>query len=686
MKITSARIILLFTIALISINARADIKLPHIIADNMMLQQKSKCPLWGWADPGESVTVKGSWGAKAETITGPDGKWMTQIETPKFGGTHYIDFIGKNYLRVSNVIFGDVYLASGQSNMEITMTGWAPYDTITGAYEAIQTSLNPNLRFFSAKQKVSFDLEDDTEGWWSSAGPETTLWYSAFAYFYARKLNQETGVPIGIVNASWGGSNGESWLSMPYIKEMSEFKEAVQEYEQSIPLQKKLSDWITSHHELVSEGDWMTKYVDMNYNDDECARAGFNDSQWPTMKLPCYYDNPENMGAFDGIVWFRRWVEIPEKWRGKKLILSLGPIDDMDATFVNGEQVGESLRDGMWNVPRTYNIMPGLVRSGKMLIAIRLIDNGNGGGVYGNRDVMRIYPEGQEDNPEESLPIWGEWKYLPTAEFKDDRLYQYDHKTMEFYQRPNVQVTLSPKTITGLYNSMLNPIMPYKMTGIIFYQGESNCGRAEEYTKLLPLIVQCWRDGFHNPNMKFYYAQIAPYQYNVNSMSFELREAQRRCQELIPSSGMTCLMDLGKKESMHPNSKREAAERMALWAMKDIYGKKVETSGPNYESMVVNKNSIELTFSHTTGGLVVRGEGLTDFEIADSKGNYVPANAEIQGDKVIVSSPDVTNPKNVRYCWKDWVQSPSLFNGAGLPASSFTTEKRITPKKVVYEE
>jgi sialate O-acetylesterase len=424
----------------------------------------------------------------------------------------------------------------------------------------------------------------------------------------------------------------------------------------------------------------------MEFNDEECAKLSYDDSKWKEMRLPSYYDNQENIGTYDGVVWFRRKVTIPDEWQGKKLILSLGPIDDMDAAFVNGEKVGETMQSGYWNQERKYTILPGLIRAGEMLIAVRMLDNGNGGGIYGRADLMKIYPEGEENNPDQAVYLAGMWKYLPTCEYLDGVLYQYDHRKCEYNSRPQVDVTLSNKTLAANYYGMLAPIAPFRMAGVIWYQGESNIGFAEQYFKLVPTLVQCWRDSFKNQGMKFYYCQIAPYEFGFGAASYEIREAQRRCMSVINGAGMVSLIDLGRKETMHPVRKKEVGERLALWPLNDLYGKKCETSGPDFHSMVINKNKIELSFTHAESGLVAKGGRLSGFEIGDSRGNFLPADAEISGDKVIVQCPEIPKPKNVRYCWKNYVRTASLYNGAGLPASSFSTEKRITPKKVVFTE
>ncbi len=683
---TNYMTLLLAAIVLTVASASANIRLPHIFSDHMMLQQQSTCPIWGWASPGEKITIKGSWGSETVTETNSDGKWSARITTKKFGGPFTLTISGNNTIVINDVLIGEVWLASGQSNMEIPLMGWQPQDTILGAHQAIQNANNPNIRFINVKQQAAFEPRDDIEGSWNAINQHTATFCSATAYFFAQKLNEETGIPIGIVNASWAGCNAESWVDIEYIKTMPEFKDKIDEYMTSLPLQINLHNWIKKHPVVQPGPDWLTEFSAMEFNDEECAKLSYDDSKWKEMRLPSYYDNQENIGTYDGVVWFRRKVTIPDEWQGKKLILSLGPIDDMDAAFVNGEKVGETMQSGYWNQERKYTILPGLIRAGEMLIAVRILDNGNGGGIYGRADLMKIYPEGEENNPDQAVYLAGMWKYLPTCEYLDGVLYQYDHRKCEYNSRPQVDVTRSNKTLAANYYGMLAPIAPFRMAGVIWYQGESNIGFAEQYFKLVPTLVQCWRDSFKNQGMKFYYCQIAPYEFGFGAASYEIREAQRRCMSVINGAGMVSLIDLGRKETMHPVRKKEVGERLALWPLNDLYGKKCETSGPDFHSMVINKNKIELSFTHAESGLVAKGGRLSGFEIGDSRGNFLPADAEISGDKVIVQCPEIPKPKNVRYCWKNYVRTASLYNGAGLPASSFSTEKRITPKKVVFTE
>lgn len=657
------------------LTASAEIKLPHIFASNMVLQQLSECPIWGYANPGENVYVTASWGVGGSTFADNTGKWKVMLKTPIHGGPYSIDIHGTNHIKLENVLIGEVWLATGRANVEIPVGGWGRGDTITGSAQAIENCDNDNIRIMTILSNQSFLEEADASGWWASMNKNNTPHVSAFAYFFAKKIYEETGIPVGIVVAGVGGSCIESWVAKDYLKKIPSFKQRMSDFDGYLPMQTKLNNWIKEHSKIVPSDDWQTRFKTMKFSDYDCAKLSYDDAKWNTMRLPCYYDDSKNMGVYDGIVWFRKWVDIPGDWVGKKLKISLGPIDDMDECYVNGELVGATLVDGKWNVKRVYDIAPGVVNSGEMLISVRLIDDGSGGGIYGNASDMKIYPEGQEDD---AIYIAGDWKYLPTGEFLDGMIYEYDCNTREYYNRPKVSVMLSKTTVTALYNAMVAPLMPYKMAGVICYNGEGNVGRASEYASIMQQQAACLRAGFQCPDMRFYYTQIAPFEYGEYICSAELRDAQRRALELIPNSGMTSLMDLGRKDSKLIHRMSDAAERVARWALNDLYGRPCETSGPLLSSFEINKGRVVLSFTHTEGGLVVKGAKLRDFEISDSKGKYYPAEAEIVGDKIEVWSPRIPKPQNVRYCWKNYYRDVSLYNGAGLPASSFTTEKKLS--------
>ncbi|MBQ9213825.1 MAG: hypothetical protein IJ150_07800 [Bacteroidales bacterium] len=672
------KILIILTVLFVSFDVKADIKLPHIISDRMVLQQKTLCNLWGKSDPFEEITVKASWDAEATTKADNFGNWSVKLQTPKAGGSFFIDFIGKNHIRVNDILIGEVWIASGASNMEMPLAGWPPHDMVVGGLQAIEQCNHEDIRITIIEHKPSFNKEDDAGCRWYKCSPDGGANISALAYFFAKKIHDGLGnIPVGIVLTCWTGSNAECWADLEVLKLIPSLKDQISEFERCKPLQDNLNNWIRGHRRIILNNDWAHAFENVDFLDKDVCRLSFDDSEWKSMELPCYMDNPDGIGAFDGIVWFRKWVNIPLEWTNKKLILSLGPIDDRDVTFVNGEKVGETLMDGAWNLERKYEIPQSVIRGNDLLIAVRVIDGGNGGGICGVRELMCIYPE---DEPSKAISIAGDWKYLPTAELFNDSYFSLDYKTMEFYKRPNVPTSLNMKTISALYNSMIYPIIKFSSAGIIFSHGESNVGRSEEYMKLLPILVENWRKTAGNPDLKFYYVQSAPNAVQEEGAE-QMREAQRRLQNVIPNSAMVTEMDLGRFSSIHTLDKKKTADRLAAVAFNDLYGKPQETSGPEFVSMSISKNKITLSFSHVGGGLVCQGKRLTDFEVLDSKGNVYEAEAEIQGDKIVVSSSECPSPKNVRYAYRNWVQKPTLYNKEGFAASSFTTEKKFTDYK-----
>lgn len=671
------KILLFFTALSTVFCAKADIKLPQILGSRMVLQQKTQCTLWGKADPMEEVTVRASWDAEEKTVADNSGNWSVKIQTPKAGGPYYIDFNGRNHIRLNDILIGEVWLANGSSNMEIPLTGWPPHDIIKDSREIIEKCRHEDIRITVIQQKASFNHEDDASCRWYKCSPDGAEIISATAYLFGKKIHDEVNVPVGIIQVDWTGSNTECWADIDALRLIPSLKNQIAEFERCKPLQNHLYEWIKSHKKIIyGKQDIMHPLIGAEFYDKEVSRLSFDDSRWKTMELPCYMDNSDRLRDFDGIVWFRKWVSLPAEWHNKDLILSLGPVDDMDVAFANGEKIGETLEEGKWNYERKYKIPQSVIRGNDLLIAVRVIDGGNGGGICGVKESLCIYPEGDPSKP---LSIAGEWKYLPTAEFYNGTYYSYDYKTLEYYKRPNVSVSLNMKTISALYNCMIHPVIKYTVAGVIVSQGENNVGRSEEYMKLLPALADNWRKASGNPNMKFYYTQMAP-----NGLQAEngqiMREAQRRCQYLIPNSGMASMMDMGRFSSFNTLDKKTVADRLAAWALNDLYGKQQEVCGPEFASMTIMKDKIVLGFSHVGSGLVCKGKRLSDFEILDAKGNVYEAEAEIEGGKIVVRAPECKSPKNVRYAYKGWIENLTLYNKEGFPASSFTTEKKLVDK------
>lgn len=641
-------------------SAVANVKMPSLFTDGMVLQQKTNAPVWGFADPGEKITVATTWDNKTvSTEAAADGKWMVKVSTPCYGGPYALIINGKNTVYINNVMIGEVWFASGQSNMEMTMSGF-PYGTILNGPEDIANSTNNDIRIFMASRNTSFKEESELGGEWKTASPKTTPQFGATCYYFAKKLNAELGVPVGIINSSWGGTPVESWIPQEYIKNVPEYSQIVKDIAASSPIIDKRNNWLAQKQSV-------SMFPRPDLGDTDLAKPDFNDAKWHSMNVPTLWENNNEVRAFDGIVWFRKTIKITPAMAGKELVISLGAIDDGDETFFNGELIGHT---NNYQADRIYTVPADKVKAGKAVIAIRVTDNQGGGGLYGQPSKLKCYTKGNEKS---AISLAGSWKYLPIAELSRGKLYKFDIPTMEFFQRPISPTDLSEMTATTLYNAMVAPFVGYAMAGAIWYQGEANVGHAEEYSRTFPLMVKAWREKWNQGDFPFYYVQIAPYDYGTNGHSEEIREAQRVSLS-IKNSGMASTIDIGNNKNIHPANKVEVGNRLALWAFKNIYGKDVVCSGPLFKSQEIKGNAIYLSFDYADG-LNAKGGTLKDFQIAGKDGKYYPATAVIEGSKVKVSSEKVAAPTSVRYLWSDCVDQATLYNGAGLPASSFQSTK-----------
>ena len=644
--------------------------LPSLIGDDMILQQNTNAKIWGKASPGHKIDVVASWDQKASAKAGEDGKWLVTIPAPSAGGPYTMTISAKDTsIIINNLLAGEVWFCSGQSNMEMPLEGWPPTDTITNSASEIKSAGIPEIRLFIVQRKVSGEPLDECTGKWEICSPSTVSQFSATAYFFGRKLYDELHIPIGLIESAWGGTPAESWISAPSLENAGEFAEQLKAMKESFPLQVEYQKWLAGHKqvEMAESGDDQWKSLD--FGDGGVPSPEFDDSSWPAMDLPSQFEKVT--GDFDGAVWFRKKIDIPSSWKGKGLVLSLGPIDDMDRTYFNGTLVGAIEEGGHWQVPREYDIPGELVNEGENIISVRVIDTQGGGGIYGMPGSMKIAVRGSRQAP---VNLEGEWKYQVAAEWTGSRFYVFDLSQNEFLaeKRPVFLSAYSPST---LFNAMVNPAVNHQIKGAIWYQGEANVGRHEQYKKIFPLMIRNWREAWSIKDFPFYFVQIAPYVYShVDSTeSAYLREAQESALAL-PATGMAVTLDIATVMNIHPPDKKSVGDRLAALALNNDYGIKTPCIGPIYKSMTIDGSKIKLSFDNTDGGLAAGNERLREFEIAGKDGKYVVASADIVNNEVVVYSPLVTEPVSVRYCWRNGAEA-SLFNGAGLPAWQFRTKK-----------
>ena len=370
----------------------------------------------------------------------------------------------------------------------------------------------------------------------------------------------------------------------------------------------------------------------------------------------------------------RRNFEVPASMVNKELTLHLGPIDDMDETFINGIRVGQTLELGKWKLSRDYKVPAGILTTGKNVIAVRVIDNMGGGGIYGPGDLT------VSDKSGNSVILNGEWRCMPVAEIQGSKIHFYD-SIKNYSTRPAVNWMIGPYTPTTLFNAMIHPLVPFTIKGVIWYQGEANVGRGFEYRTLFPAMIASWRNAWQQGDFPFYFVQIAPWDYGevVPSSSAEVREAQLVSLS-VPNTGMVVTTDIGNPVNIHPSNKQDVGYRLALWALAKDYGIDTLTySGPLFDSIAIDNGTITVHFRHTEGGLIAQDGPLTWFEIAGTDQAYYPADAVIMENTVVVSSANVPEPVAVRFAWNS-IAEPNLFNGAGLPASPFRSDnwKRLS--------
>ncbi len=632
----------------------AKVVLPPMFSDNMVLQQ-ADAPIWGEAKPMKTVKVTTSWDGKTyETQADKEGKWKLSVRTPEAGGPYELTLTDGQKLVLENVMIGEVWICSGQSNMEMPLEGWGK---IMNYKKEVSAADHPNIRLLHVEHVTSTQPESDIkvrDNGWQVCSPQTIPNFSATAYFFGREISEKQNVPVGLIHTSWGGTNVESWISGKVLQEMPDFSNVVEEV-------RAMPDKTAMKAEYLKTLEAWNNRVDEGFAAGKPVRAevSLDDSNWAKMKFPGMVEE-QGLNGFNGLIWLRRTVDIPASWAGKKVQLILGTIDDNDITYWNGQEVG---RTTGYTIQRNYTVPGKLVKAGQLSLAIRIVDTGGGCGMP--NDLYLRSANGEQ------ISLAGEWKYQVAADARKEGM-------------PPKDMSENPNLPTSLYNAMIHPLVPYGIRGAIWYQGENNASRAYQYRELFPLVIENWRKDW-GKDFPFYFVQLANFKpvspEPVDSDWAELREAQTRTLS-VANTGMAVIIDKGEANDIHPKDKQAVGHRLALIARAKTYGEQIPYSGPMYHSYEVDGDKIILSFDHTEGGLKSGdGKALQGFSIAGRDHKFHWAKAEIQGDKIVVSSPEVLYPVAVRYGWSD---NPvcNLYNGAGLPASPFRTDdwKGVTQK------
>jgi sialate O-acetylesterase len=624
-------------------------ELNPLFQDNAVLQCDTRVPVWGAGRDGEKITV--TFGSQAVSTVATNGSWKVWLEPMKADATpQSLAVSGDTTCVVTNVLVGEVWIASGQSNMERELGLRAGQKPIVNWEQEAAAAKHPEIRQFYAPQTKAFTPQTTVKGSWSVCSPETVTSFTAVGYFFARDLAAARRVPVGIIHSSWGGTPAEAWTSEATLQTLPDFTKPLAE------LKQFAADPALAQREAQAKQEAWYRQVDPGSKPGAAwSAAELETGGWKTMTLPAFWEGA-GYPDFDGVFWLRRVFELPGNWDGSDVELRLGAVDDIDTTWVNGTPVGATIG---WNLPRVYRVPGSALKRGKNVIAVRVLDTGGGGGMYGGDEPMRLifgasgYASGKVPN---FFSLAGSWQCRPSVSLRETGW-------------PPGDFSQDPSTPTVLYNGMIAPLRPYAMRGVIWYQGEANVGRERQYQTLFPAMIADWRRAWGRGDFPFLFVQIAPY----SSMTPEIREAQLLSWLRTPNTAMAVTMDCGDADDIHPANKEPVGARLALAARALAYDEKVEYSGPDFDSMKVDGAKAVLHFTHLGGGLVAKDGELKGFSVAGADKVFRPAQAEIAGDTVVVNSTHVPQPVAVRYGWAN-VPEGNLFNRAGLPASPFRTD------------
>ena len=618
-----------------------------LFMDHMVLQRGMEDPVWGWTTPGAKVTVRLA--DKTATATADaNGRWMAKIGPLAAGGPYELTVEGPQKVTLTDVMVGDVWVSSGQSNMEFGLNG------VTNGAEEIKDTKYPELRLFKVERLTWMTPRERCGGTWRVSSLDNARFFSAVSYLYGKALHKELKVPIGMIDASSGASIVEGWTSTEAFDALAEQNKGEKIF--SLGQLKKSKDLTARVADIEREtaekyNAWWAQDAGMA-NGGAWTRPELDMSDWKTMVKPGF------VPGFKGVAWFRKTVEVPAEWAGKDLVLRLGTIIVHDTTWVNGVKVGETQGD---HTKRDYALSGADVKAGAMSIVVRVYSFGGQVGFWSGPEGLVL-----AEDKKKVVSLGGEWRYREGLDSAKNPC-------------PPERYGMDQNLPGALFNGMIAPLVPFGIKGAIWYQGEFNAGAPGPYKTLLPAMIKDWRGRFGAGEFPFLIVQlpnngkpqVSP---DANLGWAPMREAQFEISRSVANSGIAVSVDTSKDGNLHPPEKQDIAKRLALVALAKVYGQKVEYAGPVFKEMKVEGGKVRISFEGEGGGLVAKDGKLEGFAIAGADKKYVWASAEIDGETVVVSAPEVEKPTAVRYAWGGNPKC-SLYNKAGLPAVPFRTEK-----------
>ncbi len=636
------------------------IQLSSLFQDHAVLQRGVPIPCWGWTEP-DTVVVVTLGDSMARTLSNDRGAFFLRLPPMAAGGPHSltvsIPSTGES-LTITDLLVGEVWLGSGQSNMEFTVGACGSYaDEMTADAEYSE------IRLFRVLQRKNLGRQAECGGRWVPCSADTAREFSAVAFAFARRIHCALGVPVGMISSAWGGTVIESWISEEGLSTLPECAGVLREYNRAAYSPER---WARMP-EADAEGLISNLPVDAGNSGLAAgwAEPGFDVADWPLMTLPTKWQNAGH--DYCAVFWFRKTIPLPASWRDRDLTLRLGAVDKMDITYVNGTEVGRSGSGhdaSFWNVPRLYPV-PATVVSGETLtVAVRVVSFSGEGGLTGPSRAMQIHPS---DAPEEAWSLDGDWHYVVEQNYG-----QVD--------AAHVPGHLNQNSFHMLYDNMIAPLVPYALRWFLWYQGESNAGKAAQYAALQTALIEDWRWAWCLGRMPFLIVQLPnfgnPEGFSAFSKWAAMREAQTLAAEAV-HGGLAVTLDVGDPKDIHPGNKRPVGERLAAIALADTYGFEVTKSGPIFESVARDGDSVRCRFTSTAGGLgSLGGARLENFHLATGEGDFHPVTATVDGDSVILTGGAVEGAREVAYAWSDCPLPGLLINSEGFPAAPF---RRLIP-------
>ncbi len=619
-----------------------------LFADHAVLQRERPIPIWGWTTAGTQVQVTLA-DHQAEAIAGSDGRWQVTLPAMHAGGPHELTVRGPKTITASDILIGEVWLCSGQSNMEQGIK------STRNAQAEIAQANYPQLRLCRVGKELAFTPQETGKLNWAVCTPDSLArhgdWggFSAVAYYFGKTVQEKLQVPVGLIHASWGGTPAQAWVSAPGLAPLHDFDRDGKALaavvaaggEQAFPAQ--LAAW-WSASDPGTAAYWQNPAAD--------------DRAWPQMTVPGEWED-RGFPDLDGVVWFRREIQVPASFANRELILSMTAIDDEDTTWIDGIPIGSN---DTWNHRREYRIPAGVVGPGPRILAVRVLDRGGKGGFHGNPDQMWLAPADARD---QRIGLAGDWRYRISVT-----------NVQRLGEAPK-RIGSNPHFPTLLSNGMIEPLVGTQLAGVIWYQGESNSGNPVQYRQLLPALIADWRQRFRNPDLHVGIVQLANFLPRVSDPVQEgwagLREAQALTAQADAHASLAVAIDIGEADDIHPKNKYDVGRRLALGALAQHYHLDLVAQGPAFQRLTIEQNSVRLYFNTAAGLKTTDGHTPTGFALSGPDGTWQTAQAVIDGETVVLRADGISAPRAVRYAWAN-NPAVNLVNGADLPAIPFRSD------------